>query len=256
MAVWYDPAELWVDSGTLGEEQSIHISRSAEMDCRNTITYRCGSIEGTVVTKTSAWNYDWTPPLKLAEANPTGKYVYVTLTVTTYVGSDEIGSTSTEAFYSIPSSVVPTFTVDFTDENGYKDTYGDYIQNLSRLKIKVNSTEAYGSPIKYYKITVNNETFTTAEAITSAIDRNGIVMVYVSIQDARDSLVEQSFPLSFRAYSLPSVSSLIIKRCNGDGTANDKGNYIQVTYSANFFEPATPIPYKHFEFLYYYILQG
>jgi len=38
--------------------------------------------------------------------------------------------------------------------------------------------------------------------------------------------------MSVQAYTAPTVSKLNIKRCDADGTDNDKGEYIQVTFSA------------------------
>lgn len=227
---------IFVPSGVLGEEQTFEIAEQFPEDegfYNVTVTYSCGDHEGTIVSKTKASEVTWTPPLEFAEANTTGGYVYATLTATTYMESEEIGTYSVNVYYTIPSSVAPTFTVDFTDESGYKEIYGDFIQMHSRLKIAVKPKEAYGASIKYYKVAVGDQTFTTQESVTGAITSFGSIPVVVSIQDTRGRLVQESFSVYFRECSLPTISSLAVKRCDVNGNENDQGEYVQVKFTAS-----------------------
>lgn len=229
----------WLDvpSGVLGEEQVFDIDTMDETADLSkylaTVKYSCGGHEGTIVSKTNQREITWTPPIEFAEANTTGNYVYATLTVITYFESEEIAQRSTDVFYSIPSSAAPTFTVDFSDATGYKDIYGDFIQFRSKLKIKVNPTALHGATIETCKINVRNESFNELEAVASEIDLHGDIQVYVLIQDSRGKIAQDHFYVHFREYALPCVSLLTVKRCNSDGTSNDQGKYVQVTYSAN-----------------------
>lgn len=223
---------LSAQSGSLGTEQALTINR-ASSSLTHTITYSCGNVSGTIVSKTTSASVKWTPPLKLAEANQNGGSVTVKLTLTTYSGSTAVGTHGISVSYSIPSSLAPTFTVAFSDAAGYKDTYGDYIQRRSKLKITVKPTTQYGATVKSYKITANGENFTSAEAITSELSDAGSIQIYVAVTDSRSKTTEKSFTISVREYSLPTVSKLTVKRCNSDGTANDQGEYVQVTFSAS-----------------------
>lgn len=222
--------KLSADSGTLGEKQTLTIDSVSSLT--STITYECGELSGTIVSKTTEKSVEWTPPISLAEANPNGASITVKLTLTTYSGDTPVGTHSISVFYSIPSSVAPTFTVDFSDATGYKDTYGDFIQLRSKLHIKVNPTTMYGATIKTCKITVRGESFTELEATASEIDIYGDIQVYVVIQDSRGKIAQEHFYVYFREYSLPSATSLTVKRCNANGTSNDQGEFVQVTYSA------------------------
>lgn len=223
---------LSAQSGSLGTKQTLTINR-ASSSLTHTITYSCGSSSGTIATKTSNSSVSWTPPVKLAEANPNGGSVTVKLTLTTYSGSTAVGTHSISVSYSIPASLAPTFTVSFSDAAGYKDTYGDYIQLKSKLKIVVNPTTMYGATIKSCKITANGETFTGVDAITSELVSAGNIQISVSVTDSRNKTAQDNFSVSVLAYSLPIVSKLAVKRCNSDGTVNDQGEYVQVTFSAS-----------------------
>jgi hypothetical protein len=231
MYYWLD-----VSSGVLGEEQTFDIDTMDEtIDLSQypaTVTYRCGGYEGTIVSKTNQREITWTPPLELAESNTMGSHVSVTLTVITYFESEEIAQRSVDVFYSIPSSVAPTFTVEFSDAAGYKEIYGNFLQLRSRLKIKVNPTTLYGATVDSCKIMVNSEIFFDTEAIASEIDSTGNIQVSIFLTDSRNKTTQNNFYVYFREYSAPSVSALTVKRCNSDGTSNNQGEYVQVTYSA------------------------
>lgn len=222
---------LSADSGTLGEKQTLTIDSASSLT--STITYECGDLSGTIVSKTTKKTVEWTPPIALAEANPNGTSVTVKLTLTTYSGNTAVGTNSISVFYSIPSSVVPTFTVAISDAAGYKNTYGDYLQMLSKLHIVVSASSPYGGNIKSYKITANGETFADSEATTSEVTSFGDIQVRVEVVDSRNRVAQETFYVSVRQYTLPTVSSLTVKRCNQNGTANDQGAYIQVTYAAS-----------------------
>lgn len=222
---------LSAESGSLGKEQTLTINKASN-NLTHTIEYSCGNVSGTVVSKTTAASVKWTPPFDLASANPTGASLTVTLTLTTYSGSVAVGTHSINVFYSIGNEIAPTFAVEFSDDAGYKDIYGDFIQLRSKLKIKVNPTTFYGATVNTCKINVNGETFTSLEAVASEIDLFGSIQVYILVQDSRGKVAQDHFYVNFRQYSLPSVSSLTVKRCNSDGTSNDQGEFVQVTYSA------------------------
>ena len=141
-------------NGTLGSALKISITRKSDT-FTHTLTYKCGSASGTIVTKTTATSVNWTPPLSLAAQNPTGVNVPITLTMTAYSGSDSLGSSSVNISCAIPASVAPTCSFTLTDVENIDDIYGSPVQNLSRIQVDVAATLAHGSPIKSYTIEIN-----------------------------------------------------------------------------------------------------
>lgn len=225
-------ANLSVDSGILGAEQTINIVSDSD-ELTYTITYSCGSKSGTICTKSNSKSIKWTPPLTLAEENTTGGSVSVKLSLTTYSGITSVGTNSESIQCEIPESVKPSFTAEFTDAAGYKDDYGTFIQLLSKLHTVVTAASLYGATIKAYKITANGETFTTAECTTGVLTSSGDITVQISVTDSRDRTTQNEFKLNVAVYTLPVVSYLSVRRCDIDGNENDQGEYVKVTFSAS-----------------------
>ena len=223
---------LTVANGTLGTEQTLTITRAAS-SFTHTITYKCGAASGTIVTKTTGTSVKFTPPLTLASQNTTGTSVSVTFTLTTYSGSTSLGANTYTKSYSIPASVAPSCSIQVLDATTYKDTYGNLVQGLSKLYVKVNTVLGQGSPIATYRTDVNKVKYTAAEFTTPVLASAGTVTVSSYVTDKRgrsSAAVSASFPVI--AYNPPVVSALDVHRCNADGSENDQGDHIKATFSA------------------------
>lgn len=221
-----------VSNGTLGAAQTITVTRQAST-FTHTITYSCGSASGTICTKSSDTSVSWTPPLSLASQNTTGLSVSVTLIVTTYSGSTDVGSNTKTISCAIPASVAPSCTLTVTDPTGHFNTYGYFVKGLSKFKVAVSATTAYGSAISSYRTTANGTTYTAAAFTTGALTASGSLKVSSTVTDKRGRKGSASTTLKVLNYSVPAIAKLTVLRCNEDGTANDQGEYVQVTYSAN-----------------------
>lgn len=226
---------LTVANGTLGTAQTLKVTQQ-DTSTTHTITYSCGSASGTICTKSSSTSISWTPPLSLASQNTTGTSLSVKFTITTYNSAGtSVGSNSYTKTFAIPSSIAPTCTIAISDATGYKDIYGGYILGLSKLKVVVAPTLAYNSPIAKYKTTVMGLTYTSASFTTSELTSRSIT-ISATVTDKRGrSSKEVGIGLSsvnILGYSRPTISSLKVKRCNGDGTENHQGDHVQITFSA------------------------
>lgn len=226
---------LTASNGTLGTAMTMAIGR-ANNSFRHKIQYVCGSASGYVLGSASATSTavaaTWTPPLSLASQNTTGTSVSVTLMLYTYSGNTLVGTTFKTITCAIPASVKPTVNVTLDDINGADNTYGTPVQGLSRIKITVSATAAYGSPIKSYTISANGATYNAAEATTGTLKTSGDSPVTVTVTDARGRTGSWSYTMSVKAYDRPSVTGLTVHRCDEDGTENDQGKFVRVTFSA------------------------
>ena len=218
-------------AGTLGTAQNLTVTRQAS-SYTHTITYKCGSASGTVCTKSSSTSISWTPPMTLAKQNTTGSSVRITLTITTYNGSTQIGSAKTTTFTaSIPDSVKPTVSVSVADVDGHIGKYGSYVQNQSRIEVTVTGTGAQGSTIKSISVTAGSATGTSSPLV-------GLVTVaptdYAkgSVTDSRSrSSAVDSIPVEVLAYSKPKVLNFSANRCNADGIIQSDGEYAKAVFS-------------------------
>lgn len=223
-------SSMSVSNGTLGTSQILTVTRKST-SFTHTITYKCGSASGTVCTKSSGTSISWTPPLSLANQNTTGTSVSITLTITTYSGSTNVGSNTNSITCSIPTSVKPSCTVTVTDSTGLDSKYGNPIKGQSKFKVVVTPTTSYGSPIASYSTKANGLTYTSASFTTGALSTSGTLKVTATVKDKRGrSSVPAEVSKTVIDYSSPKISRLTVGRCNSDGTANDQGDHIIVTF--------------------------
>lgn len=223
---------LSVENGTLGTEQTLTVTRKSS-SFTHTIVATCGDQSKTIVSKSTDTSIEFTPPLAWASENTTGTSVSVTYKITTYNGSTSVGSNSYTKTCSIPSSVKPSCSVAVTDPMGYADTYGGFIKGLSKFKVVVTPTTSYGSAIASYSTTANGSTYTASSFTTGVLNSSGTLTVKATVKDKRGRSGSASVSKTVLDYSAPSVSKLTVGRCDADGTANDKGEYVKVTFSGS-----------------------
>ena len=226
---------LSVADGTLGTAQTLTISEKVS-SFEHKLTYSCGTASGYILgseTGTATYNStSWTPPLSLASQNTTGKTVSVKFTLYTYKSGGEtlVGSNTYTKTFTIPNKLSCSFTV--SDAKGYSSTYGKYIKGLSQFNIKVtpNISNSY-SPIASYSVTANDTIYTKAEFTTDILKKSGTLTISAKVTDQRGDSYTATQTVNVQDYTAPTVSKLTVNRCNSDGTVNDQGSYIKVTYS-------------------------
>lgn len=220
---------LSVSDGTLGTKTTPTADRKSS-SFTHTLTWECGSYSGTIATKSSATSWDFTPELKLASAAPYGQKVYCTYTLSTYNGSTLVGTDSKSVWFTIPSSVKPSCTLSLSDSNGYASTYGGYIQGESQLSVTINATQAYGSPISRYSASANGTTYSTQTFTTNVLKTVGTNTISATVTDGRERPGSVSSNITVLAYSRPQITNLKVRRCNADGTENDRGGYGKISF--------------------------
>lgn len=223
-------SSLSASNGTLGTAQTLTVDRKSS-SFTHTITYTCGNASGTVCTKSSNTSISWTPPLSLAEQNTTGTSVTIKFTITTYNGNTNIGTDTKNITCAIPSSVKPSCSLSVSDPTGFASKYGGYIEGLSKIKVVVTAESSYGSAIASYSTTANGTRYTSASFTTDVLIATGNQNVVATVTDKRGRSGSDTETITVLDYAAPSVTSLSVRRCNADGTANDQGEYVRVTFS-------------------------
>lgn len=233
-----------VANGTLGASQTITVTRQAS-SFTHSIKAVCGSstvyIKADGSTSTSSVTHGdcsipFTPPVSWASQNTTGRSVTVKYTITTYNGTTSIGNNTYTRTCTIPdiSGIRPTCTVSVSDSKGYATTYGGYIKGMSRIAVSITGSPKYGTTIKSYSTVVNGSTYTAKTFTTGVLKTAGTVTVSTKVTDARGiSSKEATTDVTVLDYSAPYVSKLNIIRCNADGTENEAGSYVKVTFDGS-----------------------
>lgn len=216
--------------GDFGDKISIHMNRK-NSDLTHTVRYQFGSQSGTIGTNVGT-GIEWTIPLSLMNLIPDNLSGSGTIYVDTYYGSTKIGTASCGFTATVPASVKPTCTFTLEDVSDAGAIYGKPVQNLSKIKITVNSTLAYSSPIESIRITANGVTYTSSPATTGVLLKSGASTVTATVTDKRGRSGSVSYDMDVLAYTLPNVTKLTVNRCNADGSANEQGKYVKATFSA------------------------
>ena len=217
--------------GNFGEEFSIHMN-SASQSFTHTVRYEYGNRTGTIATGVVNGT-TWAVPLDFMNDIPNATSASGRIYADTYSGGKLVGTKYTGFTVTVPSSVKPGVTFSLEDTTGVDDIYGSPVKGLSKIKITVNATPAYSSPIDSCTISANGINYTGTTATTDYLRTAGASRVTATVKDKRGRSNSVSYDMTVQDYNAPSVSALSVHRCNQDGTANDQGEYIKATFSAS-----------------------
>lgn len=230
-------SSLSVGNGTLGIAQTLTISEPTSSN-NHKIKYTCGSEEGYILGSASATSTSnsvrWTPPISLAAQNTKGTSVTATITLYTFNGNGaSVGSKSYSITLAIPASVKPTLTIDVSDPTGYKDTYGNYVQGKSKIKVIPTATIAQGASIVEYEYVIGGTQYKGDTVETSAISQSGSITVKVKATDTRGRYAEVEQIVTVLAYSAPSLEITRVERTDAVGEPKKDGTFLTVYFNAS-----------------------
>jgi hypothetical protein len=239
LAIPVSSVSLSAGSVNYGSSVTINISR-AHSKLTHTIRYNWNNNTGTIVSQTTSTSYQWTVPNNFMNYIPNSTSTTGTIYIDTYNGTALVGTKSASLTTIVPDSVVPDFTnISHSEANSAVAALGlgsgVYAQNLSKINISiVGATGAYGSTITSYKITYDGINYNAQSATTNTITNSGTRTISATVTDSRGRTKTKTVNVTVLAYSSPTITSFTVKRCNSDGTDNNMGTYIKVTYGGSF----------------------
>lgn len=224
-------SSLTAPSGTLGQALTFTVD-CAGSDFTHTLTCKAGSFSETVFSgKAGISEYSWTPPLAWAAANTAGTAVQVYAQLETFSGGVSLGTAGVYFSCAIPESVVPGCAISLSDAAGYADTYG-WIRGKSRLAVAVSTQEAYGAAVTGITVSANGGVYSQGAFTTGVLKSAGEQRVSATVTDSRGRKASASVSIAVLDYVNPVISKLTALRCAADGSADDQGEYVLVTFSA------------------------
>jgi hypothetical protein len=219
------------DVGYFGDTISIHMNRHSS-EFTHTVRYQFGSRSGTIATDVGTGT-TWKIPPSLMELIPSSTSGSGTIYVETHKGNVSIGTKSCGFTAKVPDSVKPTVSFSLEDANKVDEIYGSPVKGLSRIRVTVSTTKAYSSPISSISTTIDGMTYSGASVLTNVLKNAGKSTVTTTVKDGRGRTATHSYDMNVQDYAAPSISELSVRRCDEDGTLNDRGDYIKVTFSAS-----------------------
>ena len=231
--------------GDFGEEFSIHMN-TASQSFKHTVRYEYGDRTGTIATNVVNGT-TWAVPLSFMNDIPNATSASGRIYVDTYSGSTLVGTKYTGFTVTVPASVKPSCSVTLDDITIAGDLYGQPVQGLSQIKVTVNPTQAYSSPISSYSIIIDGVKYASQTATTGFLVSAGDSVVTVTVTDKRGRTSDAwTYTMKVLEYAPPSISYVSVHRCDEDGTENDQGEYVQATFSAEV-APLKELNDAHFE---------
>lgn len=219
----------------LGQAITMTIDRKSDAFTHK-VEYSFAGSSAVTVSSSATTSASFTPAVSLATNIPNSTIGSLTMKVTTFNGSTQIGDPVTKSVdLSVPSSVVPTMgnpTATRVD-NGVPSGWGVYVKGYSKVTIAMTSVSgSYGSTIKSYSITGPNLSSTSSSATSNVLVTAGTNTYTCRITDSRGRTAEKTVSINVVDYALPSIKATAV-RCSSDGSANKNGTYLKVTVDWN-----------------------
>ena len=217
-----------VSSADMNTTITINTNRYASFT--HTIRYVFGGASGTIATNVGD-STTWAIPITLANQIPNSVKSVGTIYCDTYNGSTYIGTSSQEIVLSVPSSVVPS--VSFTMTKGGNTSLNAWVQNKSQAIINITAGGSYGSSITSYSINGDGYTYNSNPTTTNTLRYIGNQTFYVTATDSRGRTATTTQTIYVEPYSMPTISTAQVQRCNQDGTLNDNGDYCYYVFNGS-----------------------
>ena len=167
----------------------------------------------------------WQPPLDLATRTPNNPKINATIrcdTISKENGS-LIGSKTVPIELVVPDWVAPSVSVSYRDTSSAFGAFGAFVQNVSKLEVSADITHAYGSAIRSRSLALGGSAYSGG-----VIRDKGDLQIRLTATDHRGHTGVWEDTIHVAEYNPPNIT-ISAHRCNKDGTANDLGEYAQIT---------------------------
>lgn len=235
---------------------SIPAAGSGNESNKHTFTYstsagHSGTIASGVGFSTSR---SWTPAVSMATAIPSGTSMSCTITCRTYAsdGSTLVGSNTKSLTLTVPSSVVPTFTLGslIANDGGRNNLF---VAGISTLTAPLTSISgAQGSTVLSYSVTIGptsggtdwsssgsvsgSSLSITTPTLNFALSSGSVAKrLTVTIRDSRGRSASSSRDFTYYAYAAPIITSFTAIRVGSSSSTTEdvSGNYLMVYLKTN-----------------------
>lgn len=150
----------------------------------------------------------------------------------TFNGGTKIGEANTTVYLNVPSSYVPTCSLSIEDTNSITSGWGIWVKSRSILKGIITASGVSGSTISGYLSTVESQTFNTTP-FEKTITTSGSVSISSTVTDSRGRQASDSETITVLDYTVPTFTSISVKRCLSNGTLDEFGTYGKVVCEYN-----------------------
>ncbi len=227
--------KLSSSSVAIGSKLTITLDRDRETYLHK-LTYSWGSqLVNVEIASGVGTSYTWTIPNNFMNYIPNGTSGTCFLTVTTYDSGGTIGTYTISFTGTVPASIKPSINAVTLSDTGSNvaSGWGVWVQNKSKLHVKVDASGIYGSRIVSYNISALGVSTATNDSDIAVIPSSGSVKVNVTVTDSRGRTATAEHTINVEAYNEPTIETATIERTNSSATPIDNGTYAKITLKAS-----------------------
>ena len=231
-----------IGSVVLGQTTIISLPRAVP-SFTHTLTYTFGSFSGTIA-EGAGTEAEWRDvPYDFATQIPSSPTGIGTLTCKTYNGGTLIGTQLVNFTVVVPnnSATQPSDTISISPVSSLAKPFNSlYIQGRTKAKITHTAVGKYGTTIKSYTATVDDQTYTGRDITTEILSIPGSRPITGTVTDNRNIPGTTESSIMVLAYTPPSVerntsaNALVCARALADGTLDDDGTALYVACSRKY----------------------
>lgn len=230
-------SEVACSSPYIGDNAIIIIDKKSSV-FTNTVTYKIGTLTGTIATKTSSTTLQLNTSAiadQIYALIPDDTEIQGTIYCTTYNGDTQIGDTKSTTFnlYAKESACKPDISATIVDTNtSVTDITDKFIKYISKPKVTINATAKNSATIANYSINLNDGQ--TSNLQENTFDTIGSNKVTVSVTDSRGYSNSKDYTLDMIDYIKLHINNLAITRpeeTSKEAILNCNGAYFNGTFT-------------------------
>ena len=198
----------------------------------NDVYYQIGSTTYSIASGTSDTSITYSFSTSLINNYPNNKEISLTVYCKNLVSGV---ITESVVYLRVPDTYKPSISLTLTEQNSVCKNWGIFVKSKSSVKGVISATAQGGSSIVGYSTTLDNSVYSTSQ-FTSAVLNPTIssgssyvdISVVSNVTDSRGYSNSTSKSLRVYDYFAPTFIKAELKRCNADGTLNNRGSYAKV----------------------------
>lgn len=223
-------SSITVSGSQLGSGVSVTIDRKSE-SFTHKVEYKFVESAWTTASSNATTSTSFTPPVSLATQIPSAEVGALTVRVTTFNGSTQIGNPVTKSInLKVPTNIVPSLSglTQSRIDNGVPSSWGVYVKGKSQVKITASGASGiHGSTIVGYSISGPGLSVNASSGTSEVLSSTGTLTYTCTVTDSRGRTASKSVSINVVDYTYPNIS-MSAERCTSDGTKSTNGTYLRV----------------------------